>query len=371
VIQVLRTLEGLAPWHGSLRLLVDRGTGRPGADLCSAGRRAKDGDAAMTESRVPDVSIGLPVYNGADFLGAAIESHLAQTFGDFELVISDNASTDGTEELCRRYARQDRRIRYVRQAENIGANANYNEVVGISRAPYFRWAADDDILAPEYLEKTYGLLSKDDDAVLCHSFTTYIDEAGEPLRAADDGRGFVDDQGTYVDGPDPSVATRRLDSPHPHVRFRDVLLHTKWCFEIFGLLRREVLLTTPLHQRFYGTDRVLLAELSLLGTWLVVEEPLWARRSHSGASNNLSVWQKARWSNPDAKKSVLPPVTNMVRGYLGAIRRHPFPVVERAQCYAAVGVLAVQPDKFRKLLVPGPYNYFGIGNKRSEATHRM
>ena len=92
----------------------------------------------MTESRIPEVSIGIPVYNGTDFLGAAIESHLAQTFGDFELVISDNASTDGTEDLCRAYAQQDSRVRYVRQAENIGANANFNEVVHLSRAPYYR-----------------------------------------------------------------------------------------------------------------------------------------------------------------------------------------------------------------------------------------
>jgi glycosyltransferase involved in cell wall biosynthesis len=325
----------------------------------------------MTESRVPEVSIGIPVYNGADFLGAAIESHLAQTFGDFELVISDNASTDGTQDLCRAYAKDDSRIRYVRQAENIGANANYNEVARISRAPFFRWAADDDVLLPEYLEQTYNLLSNDHDAVLCHSFAAHIDENGKPLAPADDGVGFVDDKGTYVDGPDPNVATRKMRSPHPHVRFRDVLLHTKWCFEIFGLIRHDVLLTTPLHQKFYGTDRVLLAELALRGTWRVVEEPLWQRRSHSGASNNMSVWQKAQWSNPDAKKSMLPPVTNMIRGYADAVHRQRFPIIEREQCYAAIGVLAVQPDKFRKLLVPGPHNYFGIGNKKSDASHRM
>ena len=325
----------------------------------------------MAGSRIPEVSVGIPVYNGADFLGAAIESHLAQTFGDFELVISDNASTDDTEELCRRYADEDPRVRYIRQAENIGANANYNEVTRLARAPYFRWAADDDILAPAYLEETYKLLSGDESAVLCHSQTTYIDEDGKPLRPAGDGTGFVDRAGSHVDGPDLSLVGRQLRSPHPHTRFRDVLLHTKWCFEIFGLMRREALLTTPLHQKFYGTDRVLLAEMALKGTWRVVEEPLWQRRSHSGASNNMSVWQKAKWSNPDAKKSALPPVTNMIRGYVDAVHRQRFPAIEQSRCYAAVGVLAVQPDKFKKLLLPGPHNYFGIGNKQSTAEHRM
>jgi glycosyltransferase involved in cell wall biosynthesis len=323
----------------------------------------------MTESRIPTISIGIPVYNGADFLAAAIESHLTQTFGDFELVISDNASTDATEEICRSYAEADSRVVYVRQAENIGANANYNAVVNLSRAPLFRWAADDDIVLPDYLEKVHDLLSKDDDAVLCHSFTAYIDEDGEPLKPAGDDR-FVDARGNYVDGPDPNIATRQLRSPYPHVRLRDVLLHTKWCFEIFGLMRRDVLRSTAMQQKFYGTDRVILAEMALLGSWRVVEEPLWLRRCHSGASNNMGVWQKAKWANPDAKKSKLPPVSNMVKGYVDAIDRHRFPPLERAQCYAAVGVLAVQPDKFRKLLLPGPHNYFGIGNRQGDE-HRI
>jgi glycosyltransferase involved in cell wall biosynthesis len=324
----------------------------------------------MTESRTPAVSIGLPVYNGADFLGAAIESHLAQTFGDFELVISDNASTDATEELCRSYARADARVRYVRQDQNIGANANYNTVVNLSRAPLFRWAADDDLVLPDYLEQTHDLLSRDHDAVLCHSFTTYIDEEGKQLRPAGDGVGFVDGDGGYVDGPDPNIATRQLRSPHPHVRLRDVLLRTRWCFEIFGLMRRDALLSTAMQQRFYGTDRVILAEMALLGTWRVVEEPLWQRRCHAGSSNNMSVRQKAKWSNPDARRTVLPPVTNMAKGYLHAIERRKFPPLERAQCYAAVGLLAVQPDTFRKLLLPGPYNYFGVGNRHGDE-HRI
>src|SRR5438270_1690210 len=97
------------------------------------------------------VAIGMPVWNGEAFLSEAIESILAQTYGDFELVISDNASTDATAEICRSYAQRDARIRYIRQEKNIGANSNYNGVFRRSSGEYFKWAAHDDVLAPEFI----------------------------------------------------------------------------------------------------------------------------------------------------------------------------------------------------------------------------
>src|SRR3546814_12920885 len=92
------------------------------------------------------VTIGLPVYNGANYLAAAIESILAQTVADFDLIISDNASTDATEQICRAYAGADRRIRYVRQPQTLGAAANFNLLARMSEKPYFKWAAPDDLL---------------------------------------------------------------------------------------------------------------------------------------------------------------------------------------------------------------------------------
>ena len=101
----------------------------------------------------PRVSIGMPVYNGADHVAKAIQAILSQTFEDFELVISDNASSDGTDQICRRYAALDPRIRYCRNDHNLGAAANYNRVFELARAEYFKWAAHDDLYAPEYLER--------------------------------------------------------------------------------------------------------------------------------------------------------------------------------------------------------------------------
>lgn len=95
---------------------------------------------------VPAVSIGLPVYNGASYIREALDSLLAQTFADFELIISDNASTDATETICRDYAARDRRMRYYRQTDNRGALANFLFVLDQAVAPYFMWAAHDDLL---------------------------------------------------------------------------------------------------------------------------------------------------------------------------------------------------------------------------------
>src|ERR1035437_6848500 len=98
----------------------------------------------------PKVSIGMRVYNGGKYIRRALASLLAQTFTDFELIISDNASTDGTEAICREYAAGDPRIRYVRQGENLGAMANFRFVLNEAGGEYFMWAAHDDVRESAY-----------------------------------------------------------------------------------------------------------------------------------------------------------------------------------------------------------------------------
>src|SRR4051794_3298661 len=93
----------------------------------------------------PKLSIGLPVYNGENFLAHAVDSILAQDFRDFELIISDNASTDRTAEICRGYAESDPRVRYVRFETNQGGSRNFCYVFELARGEYFKWAAHDDV----------------------------------------------------------------------------------------------------------------------------------------------------------------------------------------------------------------------------------
>lgn len=109
----------------------------------------------------PRVSIGLPVYNGQQYLRQALDSLLAQTFHTFEVIISDNASNDATPEICRDYAACDPRIRYVRHDVNRGAAWNFNYVFGLARGVYFKWHAHDDMLEPTFLEQCVTILDHD------------------------------------------------------------------------------------------------------------------------------------------------------------------------------------------------------------------
>ena len=99
----------------------------------------------------PAVTLSMPVYNGAGYIRTAITSCLEQDFEDFELIITDNASTDGTEDICRGFASVDRRVRYVRNSHNLGAAPNYNLGFRMGRGRYFKWCAHDDFISRDFL----------------------------------------------------------------------------------------------------------------------------------------------------------------------------------------------------------------------------
>ena len=133
----------------------------------------------MSYDLSPLVSLGMPVYNGQDFLCDALDALLAQTYSRFEIIISDNASTDGTPDICKRYQKLDERINYIRQPKNVGAGANFNLLPKLASTEFFKWAAHDDLIESDYLSACIQALDNDPGAVLCHSFIKLID--GEVL----------------------------------------------------------------------------------------------------------------------------------------------------------------------------------------------
>jgi glycosyltransferase involved in cell wall biosynthesis len=185
---------------------------------------------------------------------------LGQTFRDFELIISDNASTDETAKICAEYAARDPRIRYHRQPRNVGATANFNRTFELARGAYFKWAAHDDVLAPTFLEKCVAALDQAPDAVLCHSVVELVDEQGACLEAYDH-------------------TAFGTDSPRASVRFA-ARLRPHDCQEIFAVIRSDVLRRTELIGYHLGGDRTLLVDLALLGRFLLVPEPLFLNREH-------------------------------------------------------------------------------------------
>jgi glycosyltransferase involved in cell wall biosynthesis len=280
----------------------------------------------MSENK-PRVSIGLPVRDGENYLAETLDSILAQTYSDFELIISDNASTDRTEEICRVYAARDERIRYFRNEENLGAAENFNRVLGLSAGDYFKWAAHDDLCAPEYLARCVGVLDREPEVVLCYPKTRIIDGQGE----------FVED---YFDG-------FHLDSPKPHIRFRDVFRAPGLCNPVFGLMRARILGQTALIGNYAASDRVLLAELALHGRFYEVPEYLFLRRGHPQRSlaANVTDSEIAAWFDPAMRGKVLLPRWRRLLEYLRAARRAPLSRTERIRCYMQVARFILSPRK--------------------------
>lgn len=224
-----------------------------------------------TNATAPRLTIGIPVYNGETYLPAAVDSLLAQTYTDFELIISDNCSTDGTEEIGRGYAARDSRVRYERHPRNIGIAGNYSSLVTRARGELFRWAAVDDMCRPEAIERCVTALDANPGAVLAYTVAQFIDEVGAPHKD------FVD----YEDG-------LHLVASRPSDRFTECLGHAGMCNPLYGIVRLETLRRTGGLGNYIGSDIVLLAELALYGTFQEIPERLFLRRIHSEALSSKS-----------------------------------------------------------------------------------
>jgi glycosyltransferase involved in cell wall biosynthesis len=203
--------------------------------------------------------IGLPVYNGAKYLECALEALLAQDMPDFELVISDNASTDATPEICRAFAARDPRIRILRQPENIGAGKNFGALLAEARNPYFLFAAHDDRYAPSFLRKTLAALEANPSAVLAVSRIRFVDGEGHDHPRLKELANLH------------TLGLSRVE------RLRHLFVHMGW-YAIYGLARPEHLRLVGIDRAVFGQDVVALMHLLLLGDIVRVDEPLFEYR---------------------------------------------------------------------------------------------
>lgn len=206
---------------------------------------------------LPLVSIGVPVYNGERFLRRAVESLLAQSYPNTELIISDNASTDGTEGIAREFEERDPRVRYIRQTRNIGASNNWNAVAHAARGEFFKWASANDFCAPEYVEKCVAELRGDPGMVLCFGKTQLTEMDGTPIEVYRGDRGF--------------------EEPLPSERLAAVL-RTRLNNAQQGVIRMSMLRRTRLDPSFPAGDIALVAELALRGTIRQLPDVLLFRR---------------------------------------------------------------------------------------------
>ncbi|MEQ8783482.1 MAG: glycosyltransferase [Roseibium album] len=216
---------------------------------------------------VPSISVGMPVYNGDQYVADAISAIQNQTFADFELIISDNASTDGTQDVCRRFARTDSRIQYSRNERNLGAAQNYNLVFRKSVGRYFRWANADDVSGRELHARCFDVLERHPDAVLAYGKTQLIDQDGSVMQDYEDNLNLRDQR--------------------PSDRYRKFFDVVGLSNVLYGLIRRDALTQT----RLMGTggipsaDILLIAELTLHGKFVEIPQSLFSRRIHRMASS--------------------------------------------------------------------------------------
>lgn len=293
----------------------------------------------MANTCQPRVFIGMPVYNGEKHIRETIDSILSQTFTDFQLLISDNGSTDQTGEICREYAERDERVVYYRQKENLGMAGNFNYVVQPKGADYFKWAAHDDTLEPDYLLKCIELLDSNPSLAMAHCPTNRISDDSTWLE-------IYKDLG--------------LSSSRVSERFWRVLW-TVNIYEIYGVIRSEVIEKTRPVGTFFGSERNRLAEVLLQGDIGYLEKPLFSRRDHESSltalhldskeNDNFTAMQEAH--APKAKMSSIQVAVLKLNEYFESIFRFPMPWSERISCmgilleWSARRLLEGSSEKYR------------------------
>ncbi|MFN3597711.1 MAG: glycosyltransferase family 2 protein [Rubricoccaceae bacterium] len=307
----------------------------------------------------PPIAIGLPVYNGARYLEQTLADLLGQTFGDFDLIVCDNASTDETEAIVRDAAARDRRVRYFRHARNLGALPNANFAFAQARSPRYVLASHDDRRHPAFLERLNAALEARPAAVLAHAGTTLIDAHDVPMDFDAVSARYTDAQGrTYA-------YDRTLDrdlGPDAAARFAAVLRASDINGAIHGLFRSDVFARVG-HMSVEGSDRLVLARAALAGPWAYVDAPLFGYRIHEASTLHLSHAERL------ARESGAAPDTGSGRNMallLGTFRRYVLapwqariPPLARVRATGAALGLLLGRRVLQRLLLPGSYSYWG------------
>jgi glycosyltransferase involved in cell wall biosynthesis len=283
----------------------------------------------------PLVSVGLFVYNGERFLEETLQSILNQTSADFELIISDNASTDRTSEIAQAYAKRDERIRYYRNEKNMGPGWNVRRVYELASGKYFKQAAADDLIEPDYLRRCVQILESDPGCVLVHTRTKEVDEH----------RTFIKNY----------VTPMKTDYEDPVARFRE-MLHTGGdkCYQVFGVMRVSALRQIPPQGSYVNADGVLLTRMSLLGRFYEVPEDLFLSRRHSRQSManlpirirqpprfRLTNWYcsslpSPEWWDPAKTRALTFPEFRLLLEHSLSIVRAPISAGQKLRCYSTL-----------------------------------
>ena len=266
---------------------------------------------------VPTLTVGVPVFNGADYLEVAVRSVLSQSFTDLELVISDNASTDTTGAIARAMAAGDPRVTYRRNAENVGLSGNLNLLVPLARGRLFKWATADDLLRPGYLARCVETMDANPGAVLVYPKTVFVDADGASLD--------LEDPGWHLASGDVSERLRRA------------IIADGFVNASLGVIRTDALRRTRLLPRYPGGDYRLMAELSILGTFVEIPDRLYVRRIHKGSTTgNTADLPWLRRHHSGVHRGVRAAYWRLSLDRAGIVARSPIPVRRKAAILTAL-----------------------------------
>ena len=282
---------------------------------------------------MPEISVGLPVYNGEAFLTETLEALLAQTEPDFEIIVSDNSSRDATPQIAREFAARDSRVKYFRTDRVLPPSENHTRTYQLSSGKYFKWAAHDDIHAPTFLERCLEALERDRTVVLAYPKVTIIDSQGRHLH-----------EYNYK---------LQTDAPNPSTRFGALVRanhRVHGAFEIYGLVRSEAFRCVPPEGNYPRADSVFLARLALLGRFYQLPEVLFYSRQHETRSvrqlpgrmkNGRTRLHKyigsgpappLEWWDPSKKNVIDFPEWRIAREYFASIKNASISTGERSKC---------------------------------------
>jgi len=254
------------------------------------------------------------VYNGADYLAETLDSLLAQTYTDFDLIISDNASTDGTAEICKRYASMDGRVRYLPLHANIGGIGNHNRLFSLAAGKYFMLASHDDVWLPDYLLRCVQILDSDPTVTLAFCRTAIMDGSSKLTKRLE--------------------LESHADSPDVVERFAQFVQIYSTLEAGYGVLRTEVLRKVRPYILHPGSDRVWLCELALRGRFVRIPDHLYYRRVHEKGSTQVFPGLRERfvWASPQLAGKRVYPYFGYLWAYLTAMLRTPLTVRQRGRC---------------------------------------
>lgn len=268
----------------------------------------------MNQRDEPKVSIGLPVFNGEKWLGDTLDNLLSQTYSNLEVIISDNASTDATQNISNAFVSMDKRVRLLVNRENMGLANNYNKAFNCSSGVYFKWSTASDVCDKDFIRKCVEVLNKRTDVVLCYPRTKLFVDSPEQ------GEEYSDNL--------------NLQQEKASERFIELLLNMRLNNAMNGVIRSNVLRQTILHKAFLGSDICLMAELVLRGKMYELPETLFYRRMDRETATKLKTRTEVKqYFRPRNSELMLFQSWKSILNLFSVVQRAPITILEKMEAY--------------------------------------